>query len=142
MRFWPWRKDTARTAPAAGLSPGSATGIDARAIVASGDIAGIASTGEHATNVEYEVHQTALTALPGGFANAGFVAGDVTIHAGPVVRSAYREQVRRIAPDRLADRDAELVELAAFCTEPDRGPYAWWRGPESIILGHSHRRNR
>jgi tetratricopeptide (TPR) repeat protein len=48
---------------------------------------------------------------------------------GPV-RSAYLEQVRRIAPPDLAGREAELAELAAFCLEPDRGPYAWWQaGP-------------
>ena len=45
------------------------------------------------------------------------------------MRSAYLEQVRRIAPGELHDRDDELAELAAFCTEPDRGPYAWWRAP-------------
>ena len=26
-------------------------------------------------------------------------------------------------------RQAELGELAAFCTEPARGPYVWWRAP-------------
>ncbi|MEU0558626.1 hypothetical protein [Dactylosporangium sp. NPDC006015] len=47
-----------------------------------------------------------------------------------VVRSAYREQVRRIAPPVLLGRDAELAELAAFCVDGERGPYAWWRaGP-------------
>ncbi|WP_329621669.1 hypothetical protein OG357_15185 [Streptomyces sp. NBC_01255] len=45
----------------------------------------------------------------------------------PAVRSAYREQVRRIAPAELVDREAELAELAAFCLA-DSGPaYAWWR---------------
>ncbi len=44
--------------------------------------------------------------------------------AGPVIRSAYSEQVKRIAPLKLHDRDGELAELAAFCTEPGRGPYA------------------
>ena len=46
-----------------------------------------------------------------------------------VVRSAYLEQVKRISPLQLHDRDSELAELAAFCTEPGRGPYAWWRAP-------------
>jgi hypothetical protein len=46
-----------------------------------------------------------------------------------VVRSAYLEQVKRIAPAQLHDRDSELEELTAFCTEPDRGPYVWWRAP-------------
>jgi len=45
----------------------------------------------------------------------------------PSVRSAYREQVRKIAPPRLIGRKAELSELEHFCTA-DRGPsYAWWR---------------
>src|SRR5215470_5254751 len=51
------------------------------------------------------------------------------VQARPVVRSAYLEQVKRIAPEQLHDRDSELAELAAFCTEPGRGPYVWWRAP-------------
>ena len=51
----------------------------------------------------------------------------------PVARSAYLEQVRRIAPPDppgLMGRDAELAELARFCLDPDGRPYAWWRaGP-------------
>ncbi|WP_024756680.1 hypothetical protein [Streptomyces exfoliatus] len=43
------------------------------------------------------------------------------------VRSGYGEQVRRIAPTELLDREAELAELAAFC-RADSGPtYTWWR---------------
>ena len=45
------------------------------------------------------------------------------------VRSAYRKQVERIAPPELVGREAELRELTAYCTEPGRGPYAWWRAP-------------
>jgi hypothetical protein len=45
------------------------------------------------------------------------------------VRSAYRKQVERIAPPELIGRQSELRELAAFCTEPGRGPYVWWRAP-------------
>ena len=51
------------------------------------------------------------------------------ITSGPPVRSAYLEQVRRIAPAQLHDRDGELAELAAFCAEPGRSSYAWWRAP-------------
>ena len=47
----------------------------------------------------------------------------------PAVRSAYLEQVKRIAPVQLDDRDGELAELTAFCTEPGQGPYVWWRAP-------------
>ena len=45
------------------------------------------------------------------------------------MRSAYRKQVERIAPPELVGREAELRELAAYCTEPGRGPYVWWRAP-------------
>lgn len=51
----------------------------------------------------------------------------------PVVRSAYVEQVRQIAPPRLVGREAELARLAAFCTAPDgasAGSYVWWRAAE------------
>ncbi|WP_157856435.1 MULTISPECIES: hypothetical protein [Streptomyces] len=42
-----------------------------------------------------------------------------------VVRSAYWEQVRRIAPDELVGREGELAELAAF-SRTGNG-YLWWR---------------
>ena len=45
------------------------------------------------------------------------------------VRSAYRKQVERIVPPELVGREAELQELAAYCTEPGRGPYVWWQAP-------------
>ncbi|WP_030318581.1 hypothetical protein [Streptomyces flavochromogenes] len=56
------------------------------------------------------------------------VIGDgnrVGLNAGATVRSAYREQVRRIAPPELVGREAELAELAAFCLTGDG--YRWWR---------------
>ncbi|MCX5392634.1 hypothetical protein [Streptomyces sp. NBC_00094] len=43
------------------------------------------------------------------------------------VRSGYREQVRRIAPTELVDREVELAELAAFCLTGSRPAYVWWR---------------
>jgi hypothetical protein len=55
------------------------------------------------------------------------VTGNVMVNGGPVVHSAYPEQVRQIAPQQLCGRDSELTELAAFCIEPSRGPYAWWQ---------------
>ena len=42
-------------------------------------------------------------------------------------RSRYMQQVARIAPPELIDRAAELAELAAFCIEPGKRPYAWWQ---------------
>lgn len=56
------------------------------------------------------------------------VTGDHNqITLAPAVRSAYWEQVRRIAPLELIDRDSELRELAAFCTAESGPVYAWWR---------------
>ena len=64
----------------------------------------------------------------GGVA-AGWI-GTVNVGPGrPAVRSAYRKQVERIAPPELVGREAELRELAAYCTEPGRGPYVWWQAP-------------
>ncbi|XVQ11365.1 tetratricopeptide repeat protein [Spirillospora sp. CA-255316] len=38
--------------------------------------------------------------------------------------------MERIAPLELEGRDAELAELAEFCTSPETaGTYAWWRAP-------------
>ncbi|WP_371635784.1 hypothetical protein OG988_15505 [Streptomyces zaomyceticus] len=56
------------------------------------------------------------------------VIGDgnqVGFGTGTGVRSAYREQVRRIAPPELVGREEELAELAAFCRTGDG--YRWWR---------------
>jgi len=47
---------------------------------------------------------------------------------GQLVRSAYLEQVRYIAPDALIGRDEDLAEWAEFCASS--GTYAWWQaGP-------------
>jgi tetratricopeptide (TPR) repeat protein len=45
----------------------------------------------------------------------------------PATRSAYLQQVRRIAPPELVNRETELAELVRFCLDADRGPYAWWQ---------------
>ncbi|QVI18974.1 caspase family protein [Nocardia tengchongensis] len=47
----------------------------------------------------------------------------------PAATSVYMAQIRDIAPaDGLADRDAELTELADFCRGDE--PYVWWQaGP-------------
>jgi tetratricopeptide (TPR) repeat protein len=58
---------------------------------------------------------------------------NLTVYPGegrPTAGPSYLAQVRRIAPPVLEGREAELAELAAFCLEPGRGPYAWWQaGP-------------
>ena len=67
-----------------------------------------------------------LEGRPGGPAGPG-------VAPRPVSRSSYVQQVRRIAPPDppgLLGREAELAELAGFCLEDGRGPYAWWQaGP-------------
>lgn len=68
----------------------------------------------------------AASAQGGGVAVTGVVHGNV--FAGAPVRSRYEEQVRRIAPRQLLDREEELAELASFCTAaevPSR--YVWWQ---------------
>jgi tetratricopeptide (TPR) repeat protein len=47
----------------------------------------------------------------------------------PTARSVYLQQVQQIFPFELIGREAELAELAAFCTRPDGGSYVWWQGP-------------
>jgi hypothetical protein len=44
-----------------------------------------------------------------------------------LVHSAYLEQVQRIAPSELRDRDREVAALAAYCTEEGHRPYVWWQ---------------
>ena len=47
---------------------------------------------------------------------------------GQLIRSAYLEQVRDIAPDALIGRDGELAQWAEFCAGPEA--YTWWQaGP-------------
>ena len=42
-----------------------------------------------------------------------------------LLQSAFLEQVRDIAPERLTDRHTELAEWAEFCAGPET--YAWWQ---------------
>ena len=52
----------------------------------------------------------------------------VPAEPGQLIRSAYQEQVRDIAPDALIGRDGELAEWAEFCAGP--AMYTWWQaGP-------------
>lgn len=68
------------------------------------------------------------TVAPGGYANTGVHVGDINLSTGVPVQTSYLRQVRRIAPAELIDRDSELADLSAFCTEAQhRGSYAWWR---------------
>nr|WTA70000.1 hypothetical protein OHB51_12945 [Micromonospora sp. NBC_00855] len=64
-----------------------------------------------------------------GVANTGIIHGDVSTIGGLPVRSAYRQQVQRIAPARLQGRDQELNDLTEFCTGDHERPYVWWRAP-------------
>ena len=53
----------------------------------------------------------------------------VSVQAAPTVRSAYLEQVKRIAPTDLRGREVELGELAAFSRGAGEGAYAWGQVP-------------
>lgn len=65
-----------------------------------------------------------------GYANTGVHIGDVNLHTGAPVRTRYSQQIRRLAPAHLVGREAELAELAAFCSSPETaGRYRWWRAP-------------
>jgi tetratricopeptide (TPR) repeat protein len=68
-------------------------------------------------------------AAQGSVAVTGTVVGDINLYTGVPVRTRYRQQVLRIAPTELLGREAELAELAEFCTAEEPHPsYAWWRG--------------
>ncbi|MEU0886032.1 hypothetical protein ABZ345_46275 [Lentzea sp. NPDC005914] len=75
---------------------------------------------------ERQVSNAVHGAVSGPVLQVGTVAGDVNLLTGAPVRTRYQQQVKRIAPPELVDREAELAELAAFCTS-DSGAYAWWR---------------
>ncbi|MFD1145517.1 hypothetical protein [Saccharothrix hoggarensis] len=72
-------------------------------------------------------HLDGAATAPGGYANAGLHVGDVNLTAGAPFRSRYLHQVRRMAPEVLVGREAELAELAEFCSSQS-GAYAWWQG--------------
>lgn len=64
-----------------------------------------------------------------GYANAGVHIGNVNLVTGDPVTTHYDQQLARIAPPELIGRDAELAELATFCTTTAaNGTYAWWQG--------------
>jgi tetratricopeptide (TPR) repeat protein len=72
--------------------------------------------------------QVTHTTVAGDLYQIQGVAGGVTAYATSLVRSAYLEQVRRIAPPQLQERDQELTELVAFCSSEGQAPYVWWQG--------------
>jgi len=58
----------------------------------------------------------------------GTLHGDLHVNPPASTPSHYLAQVARIAPTELVGRDAELAELAEFCTSPTTdGQYRWWR---------------
>ena len=89
-------------------SPADDRSISARSI------SGITSTGDYVINVQAE---------------------QATVNVGPgqaTTRLAYRKQVERIAPPELVGREAELRELAAYCT----------KAASARMCGGVHRRGR
>ncbi|MGH3843251.1 MAG: hypothetical protein ACRDS0_17665 [Pseudonocardiaceae bacterium] len=71
----------------------------------------------------------AATAHSGGVAVSGVVFGDITTAGLPVARSAYVQQVQRMAPPELMGRSEELAELEAFCTADGGCRWVWWQAP-------------
>lgn len=71
----------------------------------------------------------AATAHLGGVAVSGIQIGDNYTAALPMARSAYVQQVRRIAPAELVGRQEELAELEAFCTADGGRRWVWWQAP-------------
>ncbi|MGC5277330.1 hypothetical protein, partial [Actinomadura citrea] len=43
-------------------------------------------------------------------------------------QSGYLHRVRQVFPGVLVEREAELAELAAFCTAAEGPTYVWWQG--------------
>jgi tetratricopeptide (TPR) repeat protein len=87
------------------------------------------SPSRDAPPVKVEVKNTG-DASSTNVANTGVIYGDINVFTGSPVRTRYREQVRRIAPPELVGRDAELAELAAFCSDSSfAGCYRWWQAP-------------
>lgn len=67
------------------------------------------------------------TAGDGSFINTGIIVGDIPSNP---VRSAYLRRVQEIFTGELKDREHELAELAAFCTDTELSVpgYVWWQG--------------
>ena len=77
---------------------------------------------------QVKVGESGSATASGGYANTGVHFGDVNLLTGLPVRTRYRYQVERIAPKRLLGREAELAELAQFCSElGSEESYCWWR---------------
>ncbi|MEU4446097.1 hypothetical protein AB0K14_34055 [Actinosynnema sp. NPDC050801] len=82
----------------------------------------------------------AIASAPGAVAISG--VGTVQLSGAPPARSDYRDRIAQIARTPLRDREAELAELAAFCTDPgeDAPAYRWWRAPKwsgkTLLMAH------
>ena len=133
--------DPAPAAPEPG-APSPWAGMSGAAVWAAGRIVGVVAehhpsegtgrlTARRIDRAYEQLPQSDLGRLVDWLGLAPAISGlpDV-VPAGPgqLVRSAYLEQVRDIAPDVLIGRDGELAEWAEFCAGP--GTYAWWQaGP-------------
>ena len=70
----------------------------------------------------------AATAGDGGNVNTGV---QVIVHdaASLPARSAYRYLVEQVFPGKLVDREAEMRDLARYCTNKDAPSYLWLQAP-------------
>lgn len=80
-----------------------------------------------------DVSDTGAATAPRGYANTGVHIGEVNLQTGAPVKTRYRHQVQRIAPDALTGRDAEIATMAEFARSADTaGEYwCWEAGPWS-----------
>ncbi len=74
------------------------------------------------------IHNEVSGDVHGFLVQVGVVHGDVNLYTGSRVRSGYRHQVERIAPNMPVGRETELAELATFALlKETAGCYRWWR---------------
>lgn len=80
-----------------------------------------------------DVSDTGVATAPRGYANTGVHIGDVNLRTGAPVKTRYRHQVQRIAPDALIGREAEIAAMAEFARSVETaGEYwCWEAGPWS-----------
>jgi tetratricopeptide (TPR) repeat protein len=64
---------------------------------------------------------------------------EVNLITGVPIRTRYREQIRRIAPQALLDRAADMEELGRFCVDPSTAGCYWswraaaWSGKSALL---------
>lgn len=153
MVRWPKRRPAPDGDPRVGPETADATPEPVVAATDTGDatardgataVSGYTGPGPSTAGQVQVSYTGAATAGEGGLANTGYLAINsftlVQQAASAPPRSGYRYQVELIAPDIIRGREAELSELADFCTAPEGPALAWWQAPawsgKSALLAH------